>query len=384
MTDFRQKEESVPSAASGATSPNAGFRRDLEELVLGHIDGCKTYAAACSSGRDDIEDDGESVSGEGSDQLVRRRRRSDLEGGDLAESSAVRRRHSRILSRWVARQAEDMITTIERRNRESELMALAGLQTVSMLDSSFLRESISVTPDQSVDRPAVPRSSSILRRWREIEDESARSPRRSVAQNRDDRDPILDSRVSTSGSDENDYGHWSHQSIGTSREQREHDDGGGRSTRDQSPDSVDGERERVRQIARGWMNERGMMDRGGSEVSVLGNETQSQRAEWLGETERERVRLVREWVQMTIQERDTRDRGSHDDSITDHEDGPPEHVRRDLLRIRGRQARLELVMRMARERQSELDDLSENRAVSDFAHRNRIQVNMFCGNHNRT
>lgn len=34
-----------------------------------------------------------------------------------------------------------MITTIEQGNRESELIALAGLQTVYMLDSSFLRES---------------------------------------------------------------------------------------------------------------------------------------------------------------------------------------------------------------------------------------------------
>lgn len=38
-----------------------------------------------------------------------------------------------------------MITTIEQGNRESELIALAGLQTVYMLDSSFLRESQSTS-----------------------------------------------------------------------------------------------------------------------------------------------------------------------------------------------------------------------------------------------
>nr|CAD1835149.1 unnamed protein product [Ananas comosus var. bracteatus] len=57
----------------------------------------------------------------------------------------------------------------------------------------------------------------------------------------------------------------------------------------------------------------------------------------------------------------------------DHEEGQPENARRDLLRLRGRQARLDLIMRIVRDRQSELQGLSEHRAVSDFAHRQRIQ-----------
>ncbi|CAF2155704.1 unnamed protein product [Brassica napus] len=71
------------------------------------------------------------------EQPLRRRRRSDHlhQGGgdDIAESSAARQ--SRILSGWAARQAGEMITTIERRNRESELIAIAGLHAVSTLDS---------------------------------------------------------------------------------------------------------------------------------------------------------------------------------------------------------------------------------------------------------
>ena len=107
-------------------------------------------------------------------QLMRRRRRSDLEGDDLAESSVARRRQSRILSRWAARQAQEMITTMERRNRESELMALAGLHPVSMLDYSFLRESQSpsLRRQGTVERPSS-RASSILQMWRELEDEHA-------------------------------------------------------------------------------------------------------------------------------------------------------------------------------------------------------------------
>uniref|UniRef100_A0A0D9XH26 RING-type domain-containing protein n=1 Tax=Leersia perrieri TaxID=77586 RepID=A0A0D9XH26_9ORYZ len=50
---------------------------------------------------------------------------------------------------------------------------------------------------------------------------------------------------------------------------------------------------------------------------------------------------------------------------------PPPSAR---LRIRGRQARLELVMRMAADRHAELHRLSLHRAVSDFPHRNRIHA----------
>ncbi|KAL5205841.1 hypothetical protein ABZP36_034050 [Zizania latifolia] len=72
---------------------------------------------------------------------------------------------------------------------------------------------------------------------------------------------------------------------------------------------------------------------------------------------RDRVRLVRDWVQMAARDRD--------------DEPPPDHTR---LRIRGRQARLELVMRMAADRHAELQRLSQHRAVSDFAHRNRIHA----------
>jgi hypothetical protein len=56
------------------------------------------------------------------------------------ESSAVRRqrRESRLLSRWVARQAEEVLSSmereVERHNREAELLALARLHPVSTLD----------------------------------------------------------------------------------------------------------------------------------------------------------------------------------------------------------------------------------------------------------
>lgn len=388
MTDFQQLQQKPESADDACVD----FECGLEELMRGHLDDCMSFAS-CSSTHNPEDDDDEG------DQLVRRRRRSDLEGDDLAESSAARRRHSRILSRWAARQAQEMITTIERRNRESELMALAGLHTVSMLDSSFLRESQSPTSRRqgAVERPST-QASAILQMWRELEDEHVlnRARERVRERLRQRRSVESNTNVSTTnmsesrGSEnqgsledasesENEYGTWSHDQM---ESQNEHGDNNG-SSREQSPDLGDVERERVRQIVRGWM-ESGLSDHSSNATQRNG----SPRAEWLGETERERVRIVREWVQMTSQQRGARagrreDQAAglgaqgeqvHEGSVADHDEGQPEHVRRDMRRLRGRQAILDLLVRIERERQRELQGLLEHRAVSDFAHRNRIQV----------
>ncbi|OVA17926.1 zinc finger protein [Macleaya cordata] len=379
MTDFghlQQKQEN--------NDPHAEFQRGLEDLMRGHLDDCMSLGT-CSSTRDQEDEDEEG------DQLVRRRRRSDLEGDDLAESSAARRRHSRILSRWAARQAEEMITTLERRNRESELMALAGLHTVSMLDSSFLRESQSPTSRRqgAVERPNT-QASSLLQMWRELEDEHVLNRARDRVRERLSQQRSIESNTHLSSTNmsesrgsgedvsesENEYGTWSQVQMESQNERGDNQV----SSREQSPDLGDVERERVRQIVRGWM------DSGISDQTSNVSQRNSPRAEWLGETERERVRLVREWVQMTSQQRGTRG-GRREEQATvagaqidrvrdgsvDHDEGQPEHIRRDMLRLRGRQAILDLLVRIERERQRELQGLLEHRAVSDFAHRNRIQ-----------
>lgn len=385
MTDVQPLQQKPESA----TDAQADFECGLEELMRGHLDDCMSFAS-CSSPRNTEDDDEEA------EQLVRRRRRSELEGDDLAESSAARRRHSRILSRWAARQAQEMMTTMERRNRESELMALAGLHTVSMLDYSFLRESQSPTSRRqgNVERPST-RASAILQMWRELEDEHllnrARERVRERLRHERSVDTITDvSTVTMSESrtgenqgsledvseSENDYGAWSHEQMETQNEHGVQN----HSSREQSPDLGDVERERVRQIVRGWM-ESGINERSSNTT----RRADSPREEWLGETERERVRLVREWVQMASQQRGTRGGRREDqltglgareqvhDGLVDHEEGQPEHVRRDMLRLRGRQALIDLLVRIERERQRELQGLLEHRAVSDFAHRNRIQ-----------
>ncbi|CAN6992086.1 unnamed protein product [Brassica rapa subsp. trilocularis] len=290
------------------------------------------------------------------EQPLRRRRRSDHlhQGGgdDIAESSAARQ--SRILSRWAARQAQEMITTIERRNRESELIAIAGLHAVSTLDSSFLREETQASPPTSSGRaPERPRTqaSGILQMWRELEDEHVlnRARERMRLRVRSADVAQAESQVSES---ENGYGS---------------------SSREQSPDLGDVESERVRNIVRGLTTDHS------SNVRERSND--NRRGEWLGDTERERVRIIREWMQMTSQQRggggaraSQRSLGSQDERTqVQSEEGRREHTRRDLRRLRGRQALVDLLMRIERERQRELQGLLEHRAVSDFAHRNRIQ-----------
>ncbi|GER45732.1 RING/U-box superfamily protein [Striga asiatica] len=331
MANVRQQLQQKPESTENDT--RSEFERGLEELMLGDYDEYMSFASCSLQRMATTEDE------EGED------------GDDLAESSVARRRHSRILSRWAARQAQEMITTMERRNRESELMALAGLHTVSTLDSSFLRESQSPISRRQRDVERLnTRASSILQMWRELEDEHTRQQR------------ITDSNTNTA--------------VDMSEERGSENQGPQEgSSREQSPDPGEVERERVRQIVSGWM-ESGIS---GTENNVM-QRSDSPRAEWLGETERERVRIVREWMQMNSQQRgshggggEVQVDGAREGSAAEQDDGQPEHARRDMLRLRGRQALIDLLLRIERERQRELEGLMEHRAVSDFAHRNRIQ-----------
>lgn len=450
---WQQKQEMNELVeAQSVSTAHAEFRRGLEELVRDHFHTCMTLASCSSAhesginGRrdcidvhhfDEDHDDGEEEEG---DQLIRRRRRSNIEE-DLAESSAARRRQSRILTRWAARQAQEMITTMERQNRESELLALAGLHTVSMLDSSFLRESSASRSERRVERPST-RASSLLQMWRELEEEQRADRARerlrasmaySEAPNstRERVDNGLyhenagregrehgsnNNNVNVSSNEvnrsrnvsENDSDHFEDRewTVNT-RNNNENPEVGNRheqyrvwedaqldsenASREQSPEPVEGDRERVRQIVQGWVTVNGITDNASNMTQGSGH-----RAEWLGENERERVRLVREWVHVTSQQRDARGNrleqshrhdvqpglvrrqarqheGLRDGLAAELDENEPEHVNRDALRLRGRQAILDLLVRIGRERQRELEGLLEHRAVSDFAHRNRLQ-----------
>ena len=318
-------------------------------------EGCISFESCSSVDNPDNDHDQED------EHLLRRRRRSDLEGDDIAESSAARRRQSRILSRWAARQAQEMITTIERRNRESELIAIAGLHAVSTLDSSFLREETH-SPPLRRERPRT-QASEIFQMWRELEDEHVHNRARERLRPRQ-----INANGSVSGNNE------------SLRGSSESENGYRSSSREQSPDLGDVESERVRQSVRDY-------------VSNVRRRDDNRRGELVGDTERERVRVIRERMQMTSQQRGARasrredqqrSLGSQDDRpqvqrvgeglAVENEEGQREDTRRDLRRLRGRHAFVDLLMRIEQERQRELQGLLDHRAVSDFSHRNRIQV----------
>ncbi|XP_076899370.1 uncharacterized protein LOC143553221 [Bidens hawaiensis] len=94
--------------------------------------------------------------------------------------------------------------------------------------------------------------------------------------------------------------------------------------------------------------------------SRLNNCSRTQRA---GEHECKRVRIVREWLESsTGSEESTTPTGSQING-----------ARSPIRRIYGRQALIDLLTKFVRERKREVDDLLENKYVSNFAHRHRIQ-----------
>ncbi|KDP43949.1 hypothetical protein JCGZ_05416 [Jatropha curcas] len=269
-------------------------------------------------------------------------------------------------------------------------MAIAGLHNVSVLDSSFLREPQSeAVSTRGDDGSTSTRASSLLQMWRELEDEHVvghargRIGRRLLQHRSDGLSSDL-SRVELSDSHgsehscisedvsvgENDFGQWSPGPIGSENGQED------------SSDMGEIERERVRQIFREWMN--CAARECGSNISRRNN---SSRAEWLGETEQERVRVIRESVQMNSRQRGTcadrrEEHGAEiagqieqvlDGSVVNLNEGRAEHTRRGIRRLCGRQALLDMLKKSEIERQRELQGLLEHRAVSQFAHRIRIQ-----------
>lgn len=217
-------------------------------------------------------------------------------------------------------------------------MAVAGLQSVSVLDSTSRQWG-------NHDRPST-RASSLLQMWREIEGEHVVShsqvrvgdrPQPSIdVSNADLSNPyLLEKQDSDSG----------------------HDDENSSSS-ELSTDFGEAERGRVRQIFQEWMNS-GMRGHASNVYPVnnysRGRMTSQQREEQAPEIG------------------DQIERG-HDGYVANScEIG----ARRNLRKLCGRQALLDLLARAERERQRELQYLLECRPVSEFAHRNRIQVTCF-------
>ncbi|CAL9053499.1 uncharacterized protein LOC103982115 [Musa acuminata AAA Group] len=108
---------------------------------------------------------------------------------DRGSPVTARKRQSQILDRWAARQAREMVTTIERQAHEAEISALTTVaQPVSARAASLLREA-SPEPSETCsgsapastsgagDLPRSVRASSLIQMWRELEAEAGLTPK---------------------------------------------------------------------------------------------------------------------------------------------------------------------------------------------------------------
>lgn len=259
-------------------------------------------------------------------------------------------------------------------------MAIAGLQNILAINSSFPRDTRQM---ETEGRPGGVRASSLLQMWRELEDDHV-----TTGHPRDRRSrPSSPSSNTLRGNDSNISSHdvnLGESELGGCSPTRSHN-----SSEDHSEHSSDlgmVERERVRQIFREWMS-----SGTGEQSSAPSPTTNGARAEWLGETEQERVRIIREMVQMNSQQRPVIGGDSREDQtpaevanqIERVLDGgmvvnancvQNEHARRGIRKLCGRQVWVDMLKMAERERQRELQGLMQHHAVSNFAHRNRIQV----------
>ncbi|KAL9241263.1 hypothetical protein vseg_015394 [Gypsophila vaccaria] len=265
-------------------------------------------------------------------------------------------------------------------------MALAGLQNVPALESSMFRESQSSSSSsrQRGNRGSIStRASSILQMWRELEDECAVNRARERGRprlNREGNDSSVSPRagVSRGGlveSSDSENGSVINpvSQMGNMNEQEDRQS----LTSEQSLDLGEVERERVRNIFREWMN-----SGGNAETSRGSRMNRSLRGQCVGDNE-----LVRNWVQSA-----SHPRGacvwSRDDQVADNvpqteqirsgqvsnlNEGEPGTSRRQIRKLCGRQALLDLLAKREQERRQELEVLEGTRPVSSFAHRNRIQ-----------
>lgn len=252
-------------------------------------------------------------------------------------------------------------------------MAVAGLHNVSVFDSSFLRES--GPPDSrewsDQDRTGT-RASSLLQLWRGIEGEhvvnhsNARAGERSQQQRNDRTNPDSESVNGIDNLELNDVqndssGTCSRSHVGLENEQEDCNS----ITSEQSVDLGEVERQRVRKIFREWMK------------SARNHSLSSRSTQQLNENEHNRGNG--QWKGSRGSSTD--EAGSENGSQIDVLDGSivGNHCeigeRRTIRKLCGRQALLDLLAKAQRERKKELQELLEHKRVSNFSHRNRIQVN---------
>lgn len=272
-------------------------------------------------------------------------------------------------------------------------MAVAGINNVSVLESSYLGENCSPVSRRwgNQERP-ITRTSFIRKMWRDLEGES-RLREIESQQTNGMVNGIFGSQCSCSseGASESED-----MSINTSEAENE-------CPRDQnqmgiqngqleyqnlslqrSPAIGIADKERVRQVFREW----GSKNSNGRALNVS-HKNNCSRSQWICENEFRRVRTVRQWIESNTEEAETGHVGTEGQAreiscqVEQVCDGDGDGLgfnqnrvgaRRSIRRLYGRQALLDLLKRFEMERKKEMQSLLESRPVSTFAHRNRIQA----------
>ncbi|XP_043701361.1 uncharacterized protein LOC122651866 isoform X2 [Telopea speciosissima] len=366
--NWRHRDKERENNNNVRAQQQVSFEKNLKVLVRDHLHS----RIALSGSRDSV-----SVSNEYSENQNDNRGKNEHNFMPLMheeaqvedESTPLARKQSRVIDRWATRQAREIITTMERQTHEAELMALSNSHPVSTVASTFLVdsprciESPCAPSESSVDLPNL-HTSSLVQMWREFEAESKLTSGNHGSFN---------SNSTISSGDR--------LNSGTSNIDN------ASSVEDPSPRSevCDSGDERFENPL-------------AHEDSFADSESeQNTPREQLSSSQVRRVSDVRESERLRVADiirrltlgKPIKTRCSMISSIdeTDREqptviDPVPEQggeQRRGFViagkspRVRGRQAMMNLLMQMKRERQRELNELAERGAVSRFPQRGRIQ-----------
>lgn len=230
-------------------------------------------------------------------------------------------------------------------------MAVAGMNSVAVLESSYLGENYPPISRRrgNQERP-ITRTSFIRKMWRDLEGETRFKEIERQQSIRNTGSSQCSCSSLGAESEEN-------VSITTSEVEnewpRDHNQMELQNVQ-RSPALCLADKQRVRQIFREWGSKNSSNHGHHGHTSYKNNNCS--RVQGGCENECKRVRSVRQWIESN--------------SNTTREAETSGSIRR----LYGRQALLDLLTRFQMERKQEIQSLLENRPVSTFNHRNRIQV----------
>ncbi|KAI3822836.1 hypothetical protein L1987_10435 [Smallanthus sonchifolius] len=255
-------------------------------------------------------------------------------------------------------------------------MALAGINNVSVLESSYFGDNYSpVSRRWGNQEKPITRTSFIRKLWRDLEDGS-----KTRETERKQTCGMIDSNIGSQCSCSSEGAESEDLSIITSEAenecpliqnkmgiQNEQEDNHNLCLQN-SPAVGVADKERVRQVFREW----GSKNNNGRALNALHNNNCS-RARLICENESKRVRTVRQWLESNTQQAET------GQSLIEEQVGVDANqtsvgARRSIRLLYGRHALLDLLTRFEMERKQEMQILLESRPVSTFAHRKRIQA----------